>query len=126
LIFTIVRFFSNKKDQTLYVWNYQSWSQITSAIWFYNHWEYGANYVVSIFHQHLSDLNELIAAEKWSHTLFLQIDNCWRKNKNTTMMKYLGLLLKFGWFKHIELYILTSGHIHEDIDQMFSTWNVHY
>jgi hypothetical protein len=41
-------------------------------------------------------------------------------------MKYLGLLLKFGWFKHIELYVLTSGHTHEDIDQMFSTWNVHY
>jgi hypothetical protein len=34
--------------------------------------------------------------------------------------------VKFGWFKHIEVYALTSNHIYEDIDQMFSTWNVHY
>jgi hypothetical protein len=41
-------------------------------------------------------------------------------------MKYLDLLLKFGWFKHIELYVLTLDHTHENIDQMFSTWNIYY
>jgi hypothetical protein len=62
----------------------------------HNYWKYGTNYVVNIFHQHLSDLKESIATEKWPHTLFLQIDNCWKKNKNTTIMKYLDLFLKFG------------------------------
>jgi hypothetical protein len=42
------------------------------------------------------------------------------------MLRYLGLLVKFGWFKHIYMYSLPSGHTHEDIDQMFSTWNTHY
>jgi hypothetical protein len=30
----------------------------------HNYWKHGADYVVSIFHQHLSDLKESIAAEK--------------------------------------------------------------
>jgi hypothetical protein len=31
------------------------------------------------------------------------------------MMRYLILLLKFGWFKHVEVYALISGHIHKNI-----------
>jgi hypothetical protein len=67
-----------------------------------------------------------IASQNWLHTLYLQVDNYWRKNKNTTMLHYLGMLVYFGWFKTIEIYSLTPGHTHKDIDQMFSTWNIHY
>jgi hypothetical protein len=42
------------------------------------------------------------------------------------MLRYLGLLVHFGWFKNVQLFSLSTGHIHEDIDQMFSTWHVHY
>jgi hypothetical protein len=86
----------------------------------HNYWEHRANYVVNI-HKHLDDIKNTIDAAKWPHILYLQIDNCWRENKNTTMMRYLNLLLKFGWFKQIEVYVLTLGHTYEDIDQMFST-----
>jgi hypothetical protein len=92
----------------------------------YDHWSHGSNFVCSILHQHLTKLQTEIPLNKWPHTLYLQVDNCWRENKNKTMIAYLGLLIKYGWFKEIFMYSLPPGHTHEDIDQMFSTWNVHY
>ena len=38
----------------------------------------------------------------------------------------LGLLIQRRWFNTIFLYCLPTGHTHEDIDQMFSSWNTHY
>jgi hypothetical protein len=70
-----------------------------------------------------------IAPQNWLHTLYLQVDNCWRKNKNTTMLCYLSMLVHFNWFKTIEIYSLTSNYTHKDInliDQMFSIWNIYY
>lgn len=92
----------------------------------YDHWPHGADFVVSVLHDHLSTLKQQIEPSKWPHTLYLQVDNCWRENKNTTMLCYLGLLIQFGWFKNIDMYSLAPGHTHEDIDQMFSTWHQHY
>ncbi len=46
----------------------------------------GANFVVSVLHDHLSMLKEQTEASHWPHTVFLQVDNCWRENKNTTMI----------------------------------------
>jgi hypothetical protein len=77
-------------------------------------------------HDYLVSLFNSIPADNWPHTLYLQVDNCWRENKNTTMLHYLGLLLHFGWFKTIEMYSLSPSHTYEDIDQIFSTWNIHY
>ena len=91
-----------------------------------DHWSHGADFVCTILHKHLLSLKEIIPPEKWPHTLFIQVDNCWKENKNTTVFRYLGLLVKFGWFKNIFLHFLPTGHTHEDIDQMFSTWNIHY
>jgi hypothetical protein len=87
----------------------------------FDHWQYGADYVVSLLHDHLSELHSTIPSEQWPHTLYLQVDNCQKENKNTTMIRYLGLLVHFGWFKNVQLFSLPTGHTHEDIDQMFST-----
>jgi hypothetical protein len=92
----------------------------------HKHWPHGTDFVTSILHNYLVFLFNSIPADNWPHTLYLQVDNCWRENKNTIMLRYLGLLLHFGWFKTIEIYSLSSGHTHENIDQMFSTWNIHY
>jgi hypothetical protein len=56
--------------------------------------------VVSLLHDHLSALHCTVAAENWPHTLYLQVDNCWKENKNTTMLHYLGLLVHYGWFRN--------------------------
>ena len=91
-----------------------------------DHWSHDADFVCTILHKHLFSLKTTIPPDKWPHTLFLQVDNCWKKNKNTTVFRYLGLLVKFGWFKQVYMHSLPTGHTHEDIDQMFSTWNTHY
>ena len=87
----------------------------------FDYWQHGADYVVSLLHNHLSHLHSITPAENWPHTLYLQVDNCWKENKNTTMLCYLGLLVHFGWFTNVQLFSLPTDHIHEDIDQMFST-----
>src|SRR3984957_12387470 len=92
----------------------------------YDHWEHGSNFICSMLHEHLTTLKNEISPDQWPHTLFVQVDNCWKKNKNTTMLRYLGLLIQFGWFKSVQMYSLPTDHTHEDIDQMFSTWNIHY
>ena len=81
--------------------------------------------VVSILATYLNDL-KAIHQGNWPRTLYLQVDNCWRENKNITMILFLGLLIQRKWFDEVFMYCLPVGHIHEDIDQMFSNWNTHY
>ena len=58
---------------------------------------------------------------KFPPKLFLQMDNCWRENKNRYVMGYLSLLVHRKVFKEIEISFLPVGHTHEDIDQLFGT-----
>jgi hypothetical protein len=37
---------------------------------FYDHWKYGADYVVNILHKHLDDIKNTIDAAKWPHILY--------------------------------------------------------
>lgn len=53
-------------------------------------------------------------------TLFLQVDNCWRDNKNLTVLRFLGYLIHLNIFDNVYLSSLPPGHTHEDIDQKFS------
>jgi len=55
--------------------------------------------------------------------LYLQMDNCWRENKNQYMMTFLSLLIKLKVFVKIKLNFDLVGHTHEDIDQMFKVLN---
>ncbi len=83
------------------------------------------NFVVSILASHWGDLKD-IHQTNWPRTFYLQVDNCWRENKNITMFSFLGTLILRDWFDKVYLFSLLLGHTHEDIDQMFSIWNVHY
>ncbi len=93
-----------------------------------DHWSHGSNYVTSILWTYLQTRMKTCIEEgtTWPHTLYLQIDNCWRENKNTTLFGFLALLIKHGWFREIYVHSLPPGHTHEDIDRMYSSWNSHY
>ena len=56
----------------------------------------------------------------WPSTLFLQLDNTSKENKNQYVFAYLTHLVNTGVFKTIYLSFLVPGHTHEDIDQLFS------
>jgi hypothetical protein len=81
---------------------------------------HGPNLVISILHQHLYRTYSnmpLIPSQ-----LYLQMDNCWRENKNLYVLGYLGLLLHYSLFEKIKVSLLPPGHTHANIDQMFSTF----
>ncbi|XP_063964995.1 uncharacterized protein LOC129278782 [Lytechinus pictus] len=58
-------------------------------------------------------------------TLYLQMDNCGRENKNQCLLALCALLVELNVFKKVKLCFLMKGHTHEDIDQLFSRISTH-
>lgn len=52
--------------------------------------------------------------------LFLQLDNCWRENKNTYVEKYLEFFVERGIHAQVLPSFLPKGHTHFDCDQLAS------
>ncbi|XP_071821925.1 uncharacterized protein [Apostichopus japonicus] len=52
--------------------------------------------------------------------LFLQLDNCYRENKNRYLLSFCSLLVELKIFRVVTVHFLPVGHTHEDVDQMFS------
>ncbi|XP_071507098.1 uncharacterized protein [Diadema antillarum] len=53
-------------------------------------------------------------------TLYIQLDNCYRENKNRYFIGFMGYLVATHIFDEVQLSFLMVGHTHEDIDQRFS------
>ncbi|XP_022100770.1 uncharacterized protein LOC110984676 isoform X3 [Acanthaster planci] len=58
--------------------------------------------------------------EKLGKTLFLQLDNCFRENKNRYVIGFAALLVELDIFEEVTMHFLPVGHTHEDVDQLFS------
>ena len=58
-------------------------------------------------------------------TLWLQLDNTCKDNKNRYLFAYAHMLVDMGLFQEVEINFLPVGHTHCDIDQLFSRINVH-
>ena len=52
--------------------------------------------------------------------LYLQLDNCWRENKNTYTEKYLEWLVERRLHSEVDVSFLPVGHTHFDPDQLAS------
>jgi hypothetical protein len=63
-------------------------------------------------------LRQLHKAGKLGKNLMLQMDNCWRDNKNKWFFGFLAHLAAFGWFDSVEIYYLHPGHSHGIVDSM--------
>lgn len=79
--------------------------------------ETGANHIIEAIHRYL---NTRFTQSPLPRTLFVQLDNCSRENKNHFFMAYIEFLVAMRIFDVIELGFLPVGHTHEDIDQIFS------
>ena len=53
--------------------------------------------------------------------LRIQADNCGRENKNVYILALCRTLVALEIFKEIQLSFFIVGHMHEDIDQWFSS-----
>jgi hypothetical protein len=61
-----------------------------------------------------------------SPTLYFQLDNTCRKNKNNLLFSYLHMLLIKKVFQKIKLGFFLVGHTHDHIDQMFSCFSTKF
>nr|XP_006815072.1 PREDICTED: uncharacterized protein LOC102804474 [Saccoglossus kowalevskii] len=52
--------------------------------------------------------------------LYLQLDNCFRENKNRFLLSLMELMVEINVFEEIFVSFLPVGHTHENVDQMFS------
>ena len=52
--------------------------------------------------------------------LYLQLDNCFRENKNTYLFAWLSWLVERSVFDHVFVSFLPTGHTHFDCDQFAS------
>eukprot|EP01103_Thecamoeba_quadrilineata_P015175 TRINITY_DN470_c0_g1_i8.p1 TRINITY_DN470_c0_g1~~TRINITY_DN470_c0_g1_i8.p1 ORF type:complete len:433 (-),score=32.33 TRINITY_DN470_c0_g1_i8:481-1779(-) len=82
-------------------------------------WDQGPNITITILLQYLHDLK---VQGKLPRTLYLQLDNSGKDNKNRYLIGILALLAHLGWFTTIQLSFLIVGHTHEDVDRFFSNF----
>ncbi|KAL3675026.1 hypothetical protein R1sor_024974 [Riccia sorocarpa] len=57
-------------------------------------------------------------------TLYIQLDNTVRENKNGIVFAYLAMLVEKKIFRKIKVGFLIVGHTHDHVDQMFSRFSV--
>lgn len=57
---------------------------------------------------------------KWPHTLYVQMDNTSKENKNKYLFAFWTYLIEMGVFEVIYVNFFMVGHTHTDIDQVFS------
>lgn len=90
----------------------------TQLYLFHENWPKDSNMTIEVLQRTLSTMPVL------PKHLLLQMDNCFRENKNRYVIAYLSLLVHRGVFQTVEMNFLPVGHTHEDIDQVFSRLSV--
>lgn len=58
-------------------------------------------------------LQILLKLEKLPKILYLQLDNCWRENKNRYFFGFVGFLVQKKIFDQVYICFLMKGHTHE-------------
>jgi hypothetical protein len=78
----------------------------------------GTNVNVECVHRTLLKLKK--QRKKWPETLYVQLDNTSKDNKNRGTFGYFAYLVAAGVFKKVVVSFLPVGHTHEDIDAVAS------
>jgi hypothetical protein len=88
-------------------------------VWIDAHHKHDSNQVATSIMKILHDVKR--RCNKLPPYLRTQADNCGRENKNVYILALCTTLVALGIFNEIQLLFLIVDHIHEDIDQQFST-----
>ena len=100
---------------------YNGWYEHNRKVLFYiNHdvFENGSNLIVTLVYLLLQEF-----VKDWSklpRKLHLNMDNCWKENKNRYLFSFLSCLLELHIFDEITCDYLMVGHTGNEIDQLFS------
>ena len=85
----------------------------------------GSNVLVEITHRMLELYLKDAPGNKLPPTLWIQLDNTCKDNKNRYVFGYVHMLVDNGLFQQVQINFLPVGHTHCDIDQLFSRVSVH-
>ena len=77
-------------------------------------WTHDANLHISFLFCYLHRLRHEGTLGK---NLMIQMDNCWRDNKNQWLFGFFCHLVHLGWFQTVELLYLRPGHSHDTVDR---------
>ena len=111
-----------------------SWGKQVLAFVDLYQYPHDSNLTINILIRTLNELEKPLPP-----VLYLQLDNCFRENKNKFVMAFCALLVKFKFFSkvwcnfpqfslnyesmscvQVRINFLPVGHTHEDVDQFFS------
>ncbi|KAL3697515.1 hypothetical protein R1sor_011591 [Riccia sorocarpa] len=87
----------------------------TRAFLTYNNLKSDSNLTITVLQKILLEWEGILPP-----TLYLQLDNNVRENKNNILFAYLAMLLGKKVFLKIKLSFLLVGHTHDFVDQMFN------
>ncbi|KAL3680117.1 hypothetical protein R1sor_023073 [Riccia sorocarpa] len=90
----------------------------THAFLTYNNLKSDSNLTITVLQKILLEWEGILPP-----TLYLQLDNTVRENKNNILFAYLAMLLEKKVFTKIKLGFLLVGHTHDFVDQMFSRFS---
>ncbi|KAL3696984.1 hypothetical protein R1sor_011060 [Riccia sorocarpa] len=90
----------------------------TRAFLTYNNLKSDSNLTITVLQKILLEWEGILPP-----TLYLQLDNTVRENKNNILFAYLAMLLEKKVFTKIKLRFLLVGHTHNFVDQMFSRFS---
>ncbi|KAL3680782.1 hypothetical protein R1sor_023738 [Riccia sorocarpa] len=84
----------------------------------YNNLKSESNLTITVLQKILLEWESILPP-----TLYLQLDNTVRENKNNILFAYLAMLLEKKVFTKIKLGFLLVGHTYDFVDQMFSRFS---
>ena len=100
---------------------YSSYYPLNRKINFFvnhNNFEQSGSKVVSILYLMLKDF--VADHHQLPPNLHINLDNCWRENKNKFLFSFLAALVELDIFKEIKVEFLMPGHTGNQCDQLFS------
>lgn len=80
----------------------------------FDHWKHDSNLHISFLFVYL---RKLMDEKSLGANLMLQMDNCWKDNKNRWFFGFLTHLVELKWFQTVEIYYLPPGHSHDMVDR---------
>lgn len=80
----------------------------------FDFWPHDSNLHMSFLFSYLRDLKE---KGKLGKHLMLQMDNCWKDNKNKYFLGFLAEIVAAKWFISVEVFYLRPGHSHAMVDR---------
>lgn len=100
---------------------YSGWYEEKRKVLFYlNHdiFEQGSNLIITLVHLLLQEFVK--DWKKLPKKLHLNMDNCWKENKNRFLFSYLASLVELNIFEEVTCDYLLVGHTGNEVDQLFS------